>query len=189
MILGWFVPENQLNQGYQQVYHIIASSFQHCLRGKMQQLEHPVSQSSMALVYTIHRGIKSFQRSCFGQGNARLERSCLQVYHIIATSFQHCLRGKMQLDVDMSPPANGITFRLTALPFCRHVVTGDDRQAFLTTIMIFLTTGSSSWACQFLNCQNRTRDKGDMTKNANFLKMDLRRFLTPWVLSWHTAGH
>ena len=40
--------------------------------------------------------------------------------------------------------------------FCRHVVTGDDRQDFLTTILIFLTTGSFSWVCQFLNGVNRT---------------------------------
>ncbi len=49
--------------------------------------------------------------------------------------------------------------------FCRHVVTGDDRQNFLTTIMIFLTTSSFSWACQFLNFENRTIIKGDIGKN------------------------
>ena len=34
--------------------------------------------------------------------------------------------------------------RAAVFLFCRHVVTGDDRQAILTTTMIFLTTGSFS---------------------------------------------
>ena len=50
----------------------------------------------------------------------------------------------------------------TVFLFCRHVVTCDDRQAVLTTVMIFLTTGSFSCVCQFLNFENRPIIEGDM---------------------------
>ncbi len=55
--------------------------------------------------------------------------------------------------------------------FCRHVVTCDDRQAVLTTAMIFLTTGSFSCACHFLNFENRTIIEGDMAKNVSESKV------------------
>ncbi len=53
-------------------------------------------------------------------------------------------------------PHTMLAYTKTVFLFCRHVVTCDDRQAVLTTAMIFLTTGSFSCACQFLNFENRT---------------------------------
>ncbi len=56
--------------------------------------------------------------------------------------------------------------------FCRHVVTCDDRQAVLTTVLIFLK-GSFSCVCQFLNFENQTIIGGDMAKNISEREVQL----------------
>ena len=52
----------------------------------------------------------------------------------------------------------------TVFPYCRHVVTCDDRQVVLTTVMIFVTTGPFSCVGKFSNFENRTIFEGDTVR-------------------------
>ena len=73
----------------------------------------------------------------------------------------------MELYVKLTRWGKNPAFHTAHYPVIPYSVSflSDDRQAVLTTAMIWLTTGSLSSVCHFLNFKNRTITGWDMAKN------------------------